>query len=129
MRCGLSTTISAVGRHKGLIDAKDIFGIDINQVIVLFTLFITKILAGKENIDYLCNVFFIVLDLRLTKVPTAITYDKKSRQSSLVSDFMTTFATPAGVLFASVGQTRESSSCKNKHSGKQNAAEDIKKIL
>ena len=68
MRCGLSTTISAVGRHKGLIDAKDIFGIDINQVIVLFTLFITKILAGKENIDYLCNVFFIVLDLRLTKV-------------------------------------------------------------
>ena len=51
-------------------------------------------------------------------LPTAITYDKKSRQSSLVSDFMATFATPSGVLFVSVGQTWESSSFKNKHSGK-----------
>ena len=44
------------------------FSLDINQVIVLFTLFLAEILAWVEYIPYLCSVFFIVLDLRLTKV-------------------------------------------------------------
>ena len=44
------------------------FSLDINQVIVLFTLFLAKKLAWVGYIPYLCIVFFIVLDLRLTKV-------------------------------------------------------------
>ena len=42
--------------------------LDLCQVIVVFTLFLFKTFGGLVKSHYLCNVFFIVLDLRLTKV-------------------------------------------------------------
>jgi len=42
--------------------------IDINQIIVCLILFYAKKFVWKSKSAYLCTVFFIVLDLRLTKV-------------------------------------------------------------
>jgi len=44
--------------------------VDLNQESVIFTLFMCVFLAFLSKSPYLCNVFFIVLDLRLTKVGT-----------------------------------------------------------